>query len=94
VNGIAEVMGPTISTVPCRVVISDNETILSALKQLHSDQLEQIDFNSFGLRNIVKSSQLASEVTFPLFKTLVNILNFQEGDELSVSRIFIFIYDF
>ncbi|KAL3421707.1 hypothetical protein PVAG01_05863 [Phlyctema vagabunda] len=54
IPGISEVIGPTISTVPVRVLLERSQSIRDFLQHLQNQTLERIPFEQAGIQNITK----------------------------------------
>ncbi|RYP49818.1 hypothetical protein DL768_004547 [Monosporascus sp. mg162] len=52
VSGIAEITGPTIATVPVRVLLDSKKTVEDSLLELQEQTIVMIPFLQFGLHNI------------------------------------------
>ncbi|KAL2831864.1 hypothetical protein BJY01DRAFT_260379 [Aspergillus pseudoustus] len=53
---IADIAGPTIATVPMRVTVGSEDTILAVLEQIHSSTIGMIPYEQAGLQRIAKTS--------------------------------------
>ncbi|KAL2201513.1 hypothetical protein P885DRAFT_27215 [Corynascus similis CBS 632.67] len=70
VKGIADMAGPTIATVPLRVRVDGNATLLDLARAVQDDVWDAAPRAQFGLRNILKEAGL----TPGHYDTLVNVL--------------------
>ncbi|RHZ49214.1 nonribosomal peptide synthetase fmqA [Aspergillus thermomutatus] len=61
VPNIERMIGPVIATVPLRVQLKENHTVLEALKAIQDQSMDMIPFEQLGLRQIRKLSQEAEE---------------------------------
>ncbi|KAI1275329.1 hypothetical protein F5Y07DRAFT_409348 [Xylaria sp. FL0933] len=57
VDGIAEVTGPTIATVPLRVLLDSNKTVADSLQELQDRTIAMVPFLQSGLHNIRRISE-------------------------------------
>ncbi|KAF2151506.1 acetyl-CoA synthetase-like protein [Myriangium duriaei CBS 260.36] len=53
-DGINQISGPTIATVPVRIRIPPNQTVLSFLEGVQSQMVDMVPYEQFGLQNIAK----------------------------------------
>lgn len=61
VNGIESIAGPTIATVPVRIVVPSNATVSQFLRAVQDQTLDMIPHEQFGLQNIGKINSDARE---------------------------------
>ncbi|KAF5027365.1 hypothetical protein F66182_525 [Fusarium sp. NRRL 66182] len=61
VDGIKDIVGPTIATVPIRVSLDPDETIENYLCQLHNQAVDMVPFEQAGLQFIKKASSEAEQ---------------------------------
>ena len=52
IPGISEIIGPTIATVPVRVVLNRQQSVMSLLQAVQEQVIESIPFEQVGLQNI------------------------------------------
>ena len=71
VEGVEEIVGPTLTTVPFRVKLDRSKTVSQSLEALHRLALEMVPFEQTGLQAISKLSQSAEAACN--FQTLVVI---------------------
>ncbi|EXJ85586.1 hypothetical protein A1O1_05951 [Capronia coronata CBS 617.96] len=65
VPDIAQIIGPTITTVPVRVTLDDGVPVLSFLKNVQDQATEMIPYEHFGLQNIARvSTEAANAIQF------------------------------
>ncbi|KAJ4315639.1 hypothetical protein N0V94_005836 [Neodidymelliopsis sp. IMI 364377] len=57
VDGILSILGPTIATIPVRIQIDPDQTILGFLQKVHDEAIESVPFEHFGIQNIKKVSK-------------------------------------
>ncbi|KAI9150478.1 Nonribosomal peptide synthase atnA [Paramyrothecium foliicola] len=76
VNGIGDILGPTLTTVPVRVQIDRDITVTQFLKTLHEQAAEVIPYQHAGLQNIKRLSK-----TIAVACDFNNLLVIQTGDE-------------
>ncbi|KAH8692971.1 non-ribosomal peptide synthetase [Talaromyces proteolyticus] len=55
-SSISDVAGPTIATVPMRVTLGSEDTVLAVLEQIHSRTIGMIPYEQAGLQRIAKAS--------------------------------------
>ena len=60
VKEVDKMLGPTITTVPVRVSLSEDATVASFLKSVQSQATEMIPFEHYGLQNISRASGAAA----------------------------------
>lgn len=78
VDGILELCGPTITTVPTRVSFSDDDTLSALLSRIYSQNVATLPFEQFGLQHIQKLNDGARAACD--FETLLVIETESEGD--------------
>ncbi|KAI1626476.1 hypothetical protein EDD37DRAFT_349340 [Exophiala viscosa] len=60
VADIGKIIGPTITTVPVKVTLSEDLTVSASLKRAQDQATEMIPYEHFGLQNIAKISEVAA----------------------------------
>ncbi|ORX92132.1 hypothetical protein K493DRAFT_377413 [Basidiobolus meristosporus CBS 931.73] len=73
VAGIDQICGPCITTLPVRVNLSDNSTMLEVMTGMHRRQVEQHRFQNIGLQDIQKLC--VGELGSSLFDSLLAVQN-------------------
>ncbi|KAJ5162695.1 uncharacterized protein N7500_004525 [Penicillium coprophilum] len=71
VNGISEMVGPTIATVPLQVMISRSQKVLDFLEAVQQQSTDMIPFEQFGLHRIARTCPGAQQAC--MFQTLLII---------------------
>jgi amino acid adenylation domain-containing protein len=61
VHRLGEMVGPVFATVPVRVCLNSESTVLDFLQRIQKQASDMIDFEQFGLQNIAKIDQAAKE---------------------------------
>nr|POE73233.1 nonribosomal peptide synthetase vlms [Quercus suber] len=61
VSGIERMVGPTLATVPVRIRLDRQQTVMAMLQQVQTQATEMVAYEQHGLRNISKISQEAKE---------------------------------
>ncbi|KAH8805143.1 nonribosomal peptide synthase Pes1 [Xylogone sp. PMI_703] len=81
VPGVSEIMGPTISIVPCRIQVDNQATVRSFLQQVHKMAVDIIPYQHAGLQRI---RRLDSDTALACsFQNLLVIQPTQENSEAS-----------
>ena len=78
VQDIAEIIGPTIATIPVRVVLNRQQPVMSLLRTVQEQAIESLPFEQVGLQNIKRLSpdaQAACE-----FQNLLVVQNSESMD--------------
>lgn len=57
IDGIEDIIGPTIATVPIRVTVEEKQTVFNVLNSLQEHATEMIPYEQFGIQNIKRLSQ-------------------------------------
>ncbi|KAK9761919.1 hypothetical protein K7432_012810, partial [Basidiobolus ranarum] len=77
-KNIHNICGPCINTIPTRVTLSDDLSLLDSLKVIHLAQMEQYQHQSIGLQEI--SKHCCNEDAHSLFDSLLVIQNLTQVD--------------
>ncbi|KAG5930352.1 NRPS protein, partial [Claviceps africana] len=85
VHGVDEMTGPTLATVPARVVLDWDETVESYLNRIQKQQVQMTTFEQTGLQNIRQMGTNAKDACD--FQTLLLIHPAEQAAQLE-SRIF------
>ncbi|KAG6052828.1 Glycopeptide NRPS [Claviceps sp. LM77 group G4] len=80
VPGVDRMIGPTLATIPCRVILNWQATISDFLQQMQKQSLDAASFQQTGLQNIRKAS--ADAATACDFQTLLIIQPVQTESSL------------
>ncbi|KAK9760115.1 hypothetical protein K7432_016187 [Basidiobolus ranarum] len=78
VAGIENICGPCFNTLPVRVTLDDNHTVLDMLRTIHKTQMEQHRYQSLGLQDIIKCC--VDERIHSLFDSLLVVQNLPSED--------------
>ena len=81
IEGINDMVGPTIATVPIRISICPEDTISSALDQIQAYLTRMIPYEQAGLSRIAKASEDAARAC-----GFQSHLNIQTGEQEQVHR--------
>ncbi|KAK9759863.1 hypothetical protein K7432_016670 [Basidiobolus ranarum] len=73
---IQDICGPCITTFPTRITLSDDQSILDILRLIQSTQVQQHQYQSVGLQDILKLC--GDTVESPLFDTLLVVQNINQ----------------
>nr|XP_036577763.1 NRPS protein [Colletotrichum truncatum]KAF6784822.1 NRPS protein [Colletotrichum truncatum] len=87
VNGIEEIAGPTMATVPVRVTVDQSQTISEFLQQVQQQSLEMIPHEQTGLRKIQALSPEAHRAC--QFQTWIITQPLSQATQLEESKIVI-----
>ncbi|KAK9759892.1 hypothetical protein K7432_016616 [Basidiobolus ranarum] len=83
-QNIQQICGPCINTLPTRILLKDEVTLLDSMMTIHKAQVEQLPHQSIGLSNIINGCGIKD--IHSLFDTLLVIQNLSETtatDDLS-----------
>ncbi|KAK9732236.1 hypothetical protein K7432_018538 [Basidiobolus ranarum] len=78
VNGIENICGPCFNTLPVRVKLDDDQTLLDIMLRIHKSQTEQQRYQSIGLQDLLQHCVDAR--THSLFDSLLVIQNLPNED--------------
>ncbi|KAK9762861.1 hypothetical protein K7432_010984 [Basidiobolus ranarum] len=78
VNGIEEICGPCFNTLPVRVKLDDDNTLLDIMLRIHKSQTKQQRYQSIGLQDLLQHCVDAR--THSLFDSLLVIQNLPNED--------------
>ena len=81
-DGILDVVGPTITTVPVRVQVDRTQSIVEYLSMIQQQSIDMIPFEHTGLQNIHRAVPSASIDSNHLFVIQPSTENMDGGDEV------------
>ncbi|KAJ3839398.1 acetyl-CoA synthetase-like protein [Lentinula raphanica] len=80
VANIEDIVGYCVSTIPCRVQISDDAPLKSIVKAVHNDLLSSTAYGFLGLNNIMSTTFPVSRDVLKVLLTIENLPGLFEGE--------------